>query len=46
MPSSTLAEDAFERGGDEEGLATHVDETSNCAGSVVGVECGEDKVAG
>ncbi len=41
-----LGEDAFEGGGDEEGFAAHVDEAGDSAGGVVGVECGEDEVAG
>jgi hypothetical protein len=41
-----LGEHAFERGGDEERLAAHVDETGDGAGGVVGVEGGEHQVAG
>ncbi len=41
-----LGEECTDRGGDEEGLHAHVDETHDAADGVVGVEGGEDQVAG
>src|SRR5512133_1256946 len=41
-----LGEDAAEGRGDEEGLHAHLDEARDGAGGVVGVDRGEDEVAG
>ena len=42
----TLRHDQFERGGNKERLHAHIDKAGDCAGRVVGVERGEDQVAG
>src|SRR5438128_1263460 len=42
----TLRQHAHQRGSDEERLDAHVDETRDRAGRVVGVDGGEDEVAG
>lgn len=40
-----LGHDAFNAACDEEWFDAHVQQACHCAGSVVGVQCGEDEVA-
>ena len=42
----TLRHDQLERGGNEEWFHAHIDKPGDCAGRVIGVERGEDQVAG
>ena len=42
----SLGDDDFDGGGDEVGLDAHIDQAGGGAGGVVGVEGGEDQVAG
>ena len=45
-PRQALGDDAVQRAGDEEGLDAHLDQAGDRAGRVVGVQRGEDEVAG
>ena len=44
--NEALRNDHFDGGCNEEGLDVHVDESRECAGCIVSVQCAEDKVSG